>query len=55
MLIKRIKLCIEIMMKAKEFFVVLANAITIFLRQSSPPPPALLRHGLYSYSAFPYQ
>ncbi|EFH60181.1 hypothetical protein ARALYDRAFT_899813 [Arabidopsis lyrata subsp. lyrata] len=39
---------------AKEFLVVVANTVTIFLRQSSPPPPALLRHGLYSYSASPY-
>ncbi|CAL9223052.1 hypothetical protein ISN45_Aa03g034340 [Arabidopsis thaliana x Arabidopsis arenosa] len=51
MVIKRIELCIEITKIAMEFLVVVADAVTIFLRQSSPPPPALLRHGQYSYSA----
>ncbi|CAL9223054.1 unnamed protein product [Arabidopsis halleri] len=39
----------------KEFLVVVvANTVTIFFRQSSPPSPALLRRGLYSYPASPY-
>ncbi|CAH2051543.1 unnamed protein product [Thlaspi arvense] len=51
MVIKRIELCIEMVKIATELVVVVADAVRVFLINTSPPPPALLRHGPYYYSA----